>query len=270
MQKQTEARMRTIARQESLSRMNEFVSVISHDIKTPLTSIKGNIQLLGRRLRTNQNTDTAQPSEATRKMLAEARELLDRTDQQITRLTMVVNSLLESSHIQSNTMDLLFEICDLNTLISEVAQDKRYVPGERSLHLTLPDDKAILVMGDVSRIKQVVIHYLSNAHKFSDIKHPIELVLIESGKDARVEVHDKGQGISQSAHKHVWERFYRIAEVKILNGSEVGLGLGLHICRTIVERHHGKVGVHSIPNSGSTFWFTLPLLDVSLNNTPLY
>ncbi len=255
--KQTESRMRAIARQESQSRMNEFLSVISHDIKTPLTSIKGNIQLVGRRLK---STTSTQPDDM-QHLLTETRELLDRADQQINRLTRLVNGLLESSRISANTMDLLFELCELNLLVKEVLQNAHSLPEERTIELNLPPDKAILVMADANRIKQVLYQYISNAHKYSELGKTIHISLYEDGSLAHVRVSDGGSGIPTHEHRRIWERYYRVPGTTVLNGSEVGLGLGLYISRTIVEQHRGKVGVKSASGEGSTFWFTLPLAE---------
>lgn len=255
--KRAQARTKKLAQQEAQRRMNEFVSIASHELKTPLTSIKGNIQLMGRRLKSN--ADEIHSVE-TQQLLAEARELLERTDQQVGRLTHLVNNLLETSRINANTMDLLFEACDLNGLLHEVVQDPRNVPAKRTIQMAIPEDKNIIVMADIGRIKQVIIHYLSNAHKYSVIEHPIRIHLRKEGSTAYVSVSDAGPGIPASEHRHIWERFYRVPSIKVLNSSEVGLGLGLHISRTIVEQHHGHVGVQSIPGRSTTFWFTLPLL----------
>lgn len=261
--KHTEERAKALAGHEAQRRMNEFLSIASHELKTPLTSIKGNIQLMVRRLKSNSSAEPSQPDEV-RVLLTEARELLERTDQQITRLTRLVNGLLESARINGNTMDLLFELCELNTLIRETAQDRRHIPATRSIQLDLPGDGAVLVMADANRIKEVVTHYLSNAHKFSHRDSSIEIQLREEGKMARVQVRDQGQGIASSEQKSIWERYYRVPGIEVLNGSEVGLGLGLHICRTIIEQHHGKVGVSSAPGKGSIFWFMVPLMQNNL------
>lgn len=262
--KRAQARTHKLARLEAQRRMNEFVSVASHELKTPLTSIKGNIQLMGRRLKARADDDTVHSAE-TQQLLMEARELLDRTDQQVGRLTRLVNSLLETSRINANTMDLLFEICDLNGLLNDVAHDPRHISAKRTIHITLPEDKNVIVMADINRIKQVIIHYLSNAHKYSAIDRPIRIHLREEGSMAYISVSDEGPGIPASEHRHIWERFYRVPGIEVLNSSEVGLGLGLHISRTVVEQHHGQVGIQSIPGRGTTFWFTLPLLQGNLN-----
>ncbi len=262
--KQAEVRTEELVKREAQHRMNEFLSIASHELKTPLTSIKGNIQLLGRKLKpkidtnTVQNTDDKHDDQASH-LLSEARELLERTDKQITQLSRLVNTLLESSRITANTIDLLLEICELNTLVQEVVQEMRHIPKTRTVHVEILAEESVLVMADVNRIKQVVLHLLSNAHKYSPLEEHIDVLLQTEGDKARISVHDEGPGIPPSEQNKIWERYYRVPTINILNGSEIGLGLGLHISRTIIEQHHGHIGLQSTPGSGSTFWFTLPL-----------
>ncbi|WP_161975382.1 sensor histidine kinase [Tengunoibacter tsumagoiensis] len=263
MNKKTELKMRTIARQESQLRISEFVSTVGHDIKTPLTSIKGNIQLLRRRLSTNRLSE--RPTEINQ-ALTEARELLERTDIQINRLTQFVNNLLESSKISNNTMDLLFEVGELTELVNEVLTNPHYCQPERTIHTHLPAEQNIFILADVNRIKQVIIHYLSNAHKYSELHQPIDITLSEDGKMACIAVQDYGPGIAAREQQKIWERYYRIPNTFTFNGSEVGLGLGLHISAQIIKQHRGQVGLTSKLGQGSTFWFKIPLAETSLNH----
>ncbi len=268
--KQVEVRTQELAKREAQQRMNEFLSIASHELKTPLTSIKGNIQLMGRKLKPKFETSTLHnvdetnsiQDDQTNHLLSEARELLERTDKQITQLSRLVNTLLESSRITANTMDLLLELCELDTLVQEVMQDVRHIPKARTMHVEVSAKENILVMADANRIKQVVIHFLSNAHKYSPLEERIDVLLQTEGETARVSVHDAGPGIPLSEQNKIWERYYRVPTIDVQNGSEIGLGLGLHISRTIIEQHHGQIGVQSTPGIGSTFWFTLPLSTV--------
>jgi signal transduction histidine kinase len=256
--RQLEMRTQILARQEAQYRMNEFLSVAGHELKTPLTSIKGNIQLLARRLKKGVSMDIEQLNEPAQ-TLAEAQELLERTDQQLTRLTRIVNTLIDSSRIQSNTLNLFLELCEMNAIVKDVAQDRRYIPSTRDLRIELPTDKAIFVMADANRIKQVIIHYLTNAHKYSKPDRPITLQLQEEeGRVVRVLVCDEGPGIPIEEQRHIWDCFYRVPDIPVENGTEVGLGLGLYVSKAIIEQHHGQVGVQSTPGLGSIFWFTLP------------
>jgi signal transduction histidine kinase len=258
MRKREERHIKSLAQREAHHRMNEFLGIASHELKTPLTSIKGNVQLMERRLKKNLGEENALPTE-TNSTLRETRELLERTNQQIIRLSHLVNTLLECARVQTNTLDLLFEVCELDTVIREALEHSHFVPATRTLLVKLPE-QTVLVMADPVRIKQVVTQYLSNAHKYSGLSQPIAITLRAEGSLARVEVSDKGPGIPFKEQKRIWERFYRIPGTRVQNGTEIGLGLGLHISKMIVEQHHGHVGVYSAPDAGSIFWFTLPLM----------
>ena len=109
------------------------------------------------------------------------------------------------------------------------------------------------------RIGQVVTNYLTNALKYSPPDRPVEVGVQEAQQQGYVWVRDQGPGIASEEQGHLWERFHRVAGVEVLSGSGIGLGLGLHISKTIIDHHHGHVGVESQPGQGSTFWFTLPL-----------
>src|SRR5438105_4615863 len=165
--KREERRIRNLAQREAHHRMNEFLGIASHELRTPLTSIKGNVQLMERRLKKNLGAENAPPTEAAHTLM-ETQELLERTDQQITRLSHLVNTLLECARIQANTLDLLFEVCELDTLIREALQRSHFIPATRTLLMEFPEQTA-LIMADPSRVKQVVTQYLSNAHKYSEL-----------------------------------------------------------------------------------------------------
>ena len=110
MRKREERHIKSLAQREAHHRMNEFLGIASHELKTPLTSIKGNVQLMERRLKRNMGIENAPPAEVAHTLM-ETHELLERTDQQITRLSHLVNTLLECARVQANTLDLLFEVC---------------------------------------------------------------------------------------------------------------------------------------------------------------
>jgi signal transduction histidine kinase len=117
----------------------------------------------------------------------------------------------------------------------------------------------MVIGGDADRLGQVVNNYLTNALKYSLSDKPVEIAVTTDGATARVTVSDQGAGLALDEQERVWERFYRAKGVHVLSGHGIGLGLGLHICKTIVEQHGGSVGLHSTPGKGSHFWFTIPL-----------
>ncbi|MBA2286344.1 MAG: PAS domain-containing protein, partial [Ktedonobacteraceae bacterium] len=273
-----EARSRELALHEAHRRMDEFLGLASHELKTPITAIKGNVQLAARRVKTVEailaDADivmgqdlqaTARATTQLHQALTTAQELLIRTNGQIDRLVRLVNDLLDVSRIQAQRLELLLEHYNLVTLLQEVVEDHRNMaPPERTISLVVHAGDPLPVVADADRIRQVVTNYLTNALKYSETSRPVVVTLdMPDAHTARVSVHDEGPGLSTEHQQRVWERFYRVPGIEVQTGSGVGLGVGLYICHTIIERHHGTVGVESTPGKGSTFWFTLPLADIS-------
>jgi signal transduction histidine kinase len=150
--------------------------------------------------------------------------------------------------------------CNLVEIVSEAVEDQRSANPDYNIVLEIDTAEKTQVIADADRIGQVIHNYLSNALKYSPRDLPIVVRVEQEGEALRVSVQDKGPGLPIEEQEHVWERFYRAKGVKAQNGSgTMGLGLGLHICRTIIDYHHGTVGLQSSPGKGSTFLFTLPL-----------
>jgi signal transduction histidine kinase len=125
----------------------------------------------------------------------------------------------------------------------------------------MPAEQVGLVSADCDRISQVIANYLTNALKYSAEDRPVLVELRQEAEQVRFAVIDEGVGLSADEQNHIWERFYRAQGVEVMSISHtsmMGLGLGLYICKMIIELHHGSVGVESSPGVGSTFWFTLP------------
>lgn len=258
MRERAEARSRELALLDANRRMDDFLSIASHELKTPLTSMKGNVELIVRRLKKSIRTEAANIEGGTQ-VLVGAWELIERTDRQMNRLARLVNDLLDTSRIQANKLELTLEVCDLTTLVREAAQEQRQLAANRTIRLEMEEEKIVPVLADCDRIRQVVTNYLTNALKYSLDDRAVDVRLEVDEETARILVRDQGPGIPPADQEHVWERFYRVPGIEVQTGSAVGLGLGLHICRTIIERHNGEYGVESTPGEGSTFWFTLPL-----------
>jgi signal transduction histidine kinase len=251
-------RTNTVIKHEVHTQMDSFLSVVSHEIRTPLTSVRGNIQLIKKRLQGGIEQSQASLDELHR-TLQEVQQLLERIEQQINRLTRIINGFLESARISTNTEDMHFELCEFNALLQEATSNPRYLPDTRKVQVTPSEDAQLLIMADANRIKQVIVHYLTNAHKFSPADTVIEISLSSNHEQLYCCVRDRGLGIPAHEHKHIWERYYRVPTIETLNGSEVGLGIGLHICQAVITQHKGIVGLKSAPGQGSTFWFMLPL-----------
>lgn len=255
LQERAEAHANELALRESNRRADEFLSIASHELRTPLTTINGNIQLAKRRVRTLTKDE---PQDSFDNKLDLVVELLGRAERQVRVQNRLVSDLLDVSRIQSNRLELRSDACDLATIVHECVEDQRSSNLSRTLTLTLPQGE-VPILADPDRIAQVVTNYLTNALKYSAASMPVEVHFTVENGFARVAVRDRGPGLPPEEQERLWERFYRVPGVQALSGSGMGLGLGLYICRTIIERHQGQVGVQSAPGHGSTFWFTLPL-----------
>lgn len=242
---------------ETGNHIDEFLGIISHELKNPLTAINGNIQLAKRCLQGLPFENHTEESLQERYDLII--EMLSRAERQVRVQNRLVNDLLDVSRLESDQLALNKEQHDLLTLVRETTEDLRTSMPQRTITLTLPDVHSIPVLIDRDRIGQVLTNYLTNALKYSEACQPVAVCVELDDTAVRVSVQDKGPGITLEELAHVWQRFYKVPSIRVRNGSSTSLGLGLYICRTIIEHHGGQVGVESQPGDGSTFWFLLPL-----------
>jgi len=255
-----EAYARELSLRTTKERMDEFLGIASHELRTPLTTIKGNIQLAKLRLK-HYLREIGQDAEPVGGDLEEVQTMLDRAERQVNVQNRLIRDLLDISRIQAGKLELNLEPCDLTTIVRETVADQRSAGLSRSIHLSIAEEETLPVVADDERISQVVSNYLNNALKYSPGDCPVEVRLDRQGKEARVAVRDEGPGLSPTEQQQVWERFYRVEGIERQQGFSIGLGLGLHICKAIIEEHQGKIGVESTKGEGSTFWFTLPLAE---------
>ncbi|HLZ61609.1 MAG TPA: hybrid sensor histidine kinase/response regulator [Ktedonosporobacter sp.] len=239
---QVEQRTRELV--EANAAKDEFLSMASHELKTPLASLKAMTQLLRRQ---HERTD---PVETTK---------LLNMERSIRRMEMLVNDLLNTSLIETGMFALHYTQCDLVVLCKRIRDE--YIMGTNlALTLKVPEEP-VMVKVDVNRISQVILNLLSNAHKYSPKGAPISLTVTRAGETGIIAVRDWGVGIPEDMHAHLFERFFRVPGVEVQTGSSVGLGLGLYISWKIVERHDGRIDVESRPGDGSTFSVVLPLVE---------
>jgi len=255
-----EARANELALREANRRMDEFLGIVSHELRTPLTTIKGNVQLARLRLRTSLREVPAN-LEVLRNMLEEVQMMLERAERQANVQNRMVSDLLDISRLQADKLELRLVLCDLAPIVLEMVEDQRSTTRKRTISLDMPEGITVPVNADPERIGQVINNYLTNALKYSQEGHPVFVQLKMEENVVRVLVQDKGPGLTPEEQVQIWERFYQVEGIKRQRGSSVGLGLGLNICRAIIEQHQGEVGVESTKGEGSTFWFTLPLAD---------
>lgn len=224
---------------------DEFLSIASHELKTPLTSIKAYVQLLERKLKLDKESSEA--------------GFVTKVQGQIEKLNTLITDLLDVSKIENGKLKINKKPVNLENLINNAIEtilqthDQREVKIER--HGTKPD---ILIPLDEIRIEQVLINFLTNAIKYSPDNNQVIVTTFvdKEAEEVRVNVTDFGIGIPDFKQDAVFKKFYRVEESSL---QFQGMGIGLFICSEIIKQHHGSVGVSSIVDEGSTFYFTLPL-----------
>lgn len=260
-QGQAEAQARVVALHRSHQHMEDFLGFVCHELKSPLTIIRGSLQLAERKVKRLVVTESVQPDAL--RLFAPVQVLLDRAQKQVTIQDRLVCDLLDLSRIQRQTFKLFETPCDLVSIVQEVVEEQRQLAEGRTIDWLCPTERIISVYGDHHRLTQVVTNLLTNALKYACPERPIMVRLQVQGQDACVSVQDEGPGLQPAEQERIWERFYRAPGIEAQQGSgapHVGLGVGLYLCRAIIEQHGGQIGVHSVPGQGSTFWFTVPLL----------
>jgi signal transduction histidine kinase/integral membrane sensor domain MASE1 len=253
-----EARASELALYETKAQMDTFLGIASHELKTPLTSLKLSLQWSQRQLR-KVAQGRNEPAAAPDARLQSAMEQMERTAHQMERIEALVNDLVDVSRIQAGKLDLRPEQVDLVVIVQEAVEAQREAEPGRGIYLEHPPDLSVPVNADAGRIEQVVTNFLTNALKYSPVDCPVEVGVEVEPESVRVWVRDYGPGLPLPEQEHIWERFHRVKGVEVQSGTGVGLGLGLYISRMIVEHHQGRVGVQSSPGQGATFWFTLPM-----------
>jgi PAS domain S-box-containing protein len=252
------ARANELAAREMSQRLDEFLSVASHDIRAPVAVIQGNAQQALRDfdhlLADEKLSDLGADLSALRESLAEAVVGAD-------RLVRLVDMLFDIVRARTGNLELRFAVCDLASVVRAYVEAQRVVAPDRTIRLEAPEDQPVLVNADADRLGQVLSNYLSNALKYSPDDSVVVARLEVSAGLAVVSVQDEGPGLPWEEQSRVWNLFHRAPGVKVQSNrvSAGSLGLGLHVCKQIIELHHGQVGVESVEGHGSTFWFTLAL-----------
>ena len=229
---------------EANATKDKLLKIVSHELKTPLTSLKGMTQLL---LRQSKKIDSAE-------VVSMGLEDMERS---LRRIEVLVNDLLDTSLIETNMFVLHRRRCDLVELCRHLIDEYTAGTGPE-LTFEIPGEP-VEVEVDADRISQVIINLLTNARKYSPKGSPITVTLQQVGYEAIVSVQDIGIGIAADMQDSIFEQFFRVPGVEVQTGSHTGLGLGLYISRKIAERHGGHIDVESAPENGSTFSVVLPM-----------
>lgn len=227
-----------------------WLTLVMHELRTPLTAASGYLELAHNIARQRQTTSGATAPSS----LDHLEVCLRLAAQELDFATAMLADLVVA-HAEQVTMQPI--PCNLSEIAREVVEGHSVLMPTRVLHVHTQAAES-LVLADPRRIKQVVTNYLVNALKYTPTDSPVSILVEQAGPQfVRVVVQDEGPGILLEAQPHLWEKGYRVP-----GGSQgrEGLGLGLYICRLLIERQGGMVGVDSSSGHGASFWFQLPAL----------
>lgn len=221
------------------AKKDEFIGLASHELKTPLTSMKGFLQILERNESSEMN-----------------KNFIKKALKQLNKISSLVSDLLDVSKIQTGKLYLDFTTFDFQTLLHEVIELSQF--SSITHQIELDSDSIVLpVQADRQRVEQVLINLISNAIKYSPEASKIVIRVRKTDLEVRVGVKDFGFGIESDQMINIFSRFFRVESI----ASHIsGLGIGLYITKEIVERHNGRIWVESEHGKGSEFFFTLPLI----------
>ncbi|UCF60825.1 MAG: GAF domain-containing protein [Anaerolineaceae bacterium] len=234
-------RIASLEAQRELARMqDEFISTISHELRTPLGFIKGYVTTLLRE-------DAEWEDDA-------KNEFLHIIDDESDRLCELIDNLLDSSRLESGTLSMTLASTRIEPIIRDVVARTRALYPYMPLNVEIAEDLPALHI-DATRIAQVLNNLLSNANKYAPGTE-VNIRVSRRRGQVHIEVADRGPGIPAEHIPNLFERFYRVPESV---DDARGTGLGLFICRKLVEAHGGEIGVDSVPGEGARFFFTLPV-----------
>jgi len=231
--------MDVTSRRRVLQQKDEFINVASHELRTPVTSLKAAMQIMGR-MKENPNPIVLS-------------KMIDQSNRSLDKLTSLITDLLDSSRISQGKLKLIKSRFKLAKVISSCCSHVREV-GKHDIIVSGAIDTEI--EADEQQLEQVFVNIINNAVKYAPDSKEIIINVAKTGAELKISVQDKGPGIPADQLEHLFEQYYRV-DYSGLHFS--GLGLGLYISSEIIKKHGGSIGVESTVGSGTKFWITLPL-----------
>ncbi|HEY4195553.1 MAG TPA: ATP-binding protein, partial [Mucilaginibacter sp.] len=222
-------------------RKNDFIAMASHELKTPLTSLKAYLQLLETKL--NGTTDPF------------IKTAVVKSGNQVNKMTALIHSFLDISKLEPGKLQLNPQTFDINQPIKEAIADSRLLSNTHIIHFEPSGE--INVNADRDKIAQVIGNLISNAIKYAPRGSNITISCEAKEDNVQVSVTDEGIGIRPKDQEKIFQRFYRAEDEESKNIS--GFGIGLYLSSEIIQRHKGKIWVSSAEAKGSTFYFSLPI-----------
>lgn len=221
-------------------RKDDFIGMVSHELKTPLTSLKAYLQILQR-----MDLPTKDPM---------SQNMLGKSVKQVQYMNTMINGFLNVSRLDSGQLHLMKTIFDFQSLFAEIEDE--VLSTIKTHHFLFKASGKIMIHADREKIAQVLHNLVGNAVKYSPLRSTIKVDFSTNGNSLKVNVQDLGKGISEEDQQRIFERYYRVKETS--GGVISGFGIGLYLCREIIELHDGTIQVQSVKDEGSIFSFTLP------------
>ncbi|CAM3664573.1 PAS domain S-box protein [Mucilaginibacter galii] len=222
-------------------RKSDFIAMVSHELKTPLTSLSGFMQVMEFKAKKTQDEQSAM--------------ILDKARKQIGKMTTLINGFLNVSRLESGKIHIEKQRFDMKELVKEIEEET--VPANTSHHIIFAPVITTWVIGDRDKIGQVITNFISNALKYSAPGTTVQIACVAGNGCSVVSVRDEGMGIAEKDLSKLFDRYYRV-EGHELKGV-AGFGIGLYLCSEIIQRHNGKIWVESTAQVGSSFFFSVPV-----------
>jgi two-component system sensor histidine kinase VicK len=229
-------------RKQDEQRKNDFIGMVSHELRSPLTSISGYIQMLN--LKASKNNDEV------------IVDISVKAKRQVQRMLTLISGFLDAARMGEGKIKLNLKQFDMAALVKEAEEES--LATVTSHQVVFKPVNYTPVEADHDKIVQVLTNFINNAVKYSPRGSTIQVACVIQTGSAYVSVSDEGMGIGPKDQPHVFDRFYRVESESMTTVK--GFGIGLYICKEIIERHGGTIGVNSELGKGSTFWFTLPII----------
>lgn len=227
-----------------VKKMDEFISIASHELKTPVTSIQGYLQIMERMVHENKDTTYI--------------DFISKAKRQLSKFSALVQDLLDVSKIQEGKLQFSFTEFKVSDLLQEAIESTlNNYPTHR---IDVKGDTNITITADRFRLEQVLCNLLSNAVKYSPNADKVIVEVSSKDDSLQISVTDFGIGISEKNEQYIFDRFYRVEDVSYKFS---GLGVGLYICSEIIKRHKGSIWFTTIPGKGSMFSFSVPIHGVN-------
>jgi two-component system sensor histidine kinase VicK len=222
-------------------RKNDFITIASHELKTPLTTIKSYVQLLLAKAQKDQDNTRI--------------DALVRVDKQVTKMSILIQNFLNNARLLEGKLDLVLERFNIYELLLEIVEDARVLSPTHEIEMT--DCENLDVVADRIKICHVMENLISNAVKYSPVGSKITISCKTFNSYAQISIFDTGIGIDKKDQAKLFDRFYRVENEKIKNVA--GFGIGLYLVAEILRLHESSIYVTSTPNVGSKFYFNLPI-----------